>query len=55
MSQSFDEFFHRATGNAPCAYQRRLAGATEGPTPSGPSPCRSQLINIPTGLGKTTA
>lgn len=55
MPPTFDEFFHRATGNAPYAYQRRLAGAVEGPAPSGPFPCRSQLINIPTGLGKTAA
>jgi hypothetical protein len=55
MSVSFDDFFHRATGNAPYAYQRRLAGTMEGPTPSGPSSCHSQLINIPTGLGKTAA
>lgn len=49
MSQSFDEFFHRATGNAPYAYQRRLAGDTSGRS------CESQLISIPTGLGKTAA
>lgn len=50
---TYDAFFRIATGNVPYAYQRRLASATEGPAPSGPFPCRSQLINIPTGLGKT--
>lgn len=49
MSQSFDEFFRHATGNAPYAYQRRLANDTAGRA------CASQLINIPTGLGKTAA
>lgn len=49
MSQSFDYFFRAATDNAPYAYQRRLAGDTAG------RPCESQLINIPTGLGKTAA
>lgn len=46
---TFEKFFHAATGHAPYDYQRRLAG--------GPSsqPCASQLINIPTGLGKTAA
>jgi hypothetical protein len=48
---SFAAFFQASTGNEPHAYQRRLA--VEGPAPSGP--CRSQLINIPTGLGKTAA
>ncbi|MBX7120712.1 MAG: Fic family protein [Opitutaceae bacterium] len=46
---TFDVFFKTATGNAPYAYQRRLAGDTAG------APCKSQLINIPTGLGKTAA
>ncbi len=56
MPTTFDAFFQTATGNAPYAYQRRLAGSTlEGPAPSGPFPCRSQLISIPTGLGKTAA
>lgn len=43
----FDAFFQTATGNTPYAYQRRLAGDTVG------RPCESQLISIPTGLGKT--
>lgn len=55
MPATFDAFFLTATGNAPYAYQRRLAGAVEGPAPSSPFPCQSQLINIPTGLGKTAA
>jgi ERCC4-related helicase len=45
----FEVFFKTATGNAPYAYQSRLAGDTSG------RPCVSQLINIPTGLGKTAA
>jgi CRISPR-associated endonuclease/helicase Cas3 len=45
----FEVFFKTATGNAPYAYQRRLAGDTSG------RPCESQLISIPTGLGKTAA
>jgi CRISPR-associated endonuclease/helicase Cas3 len=50
MSQlSFDTFFYTATGNAPYDYQSRLAGNDSGTV------CRSQLINIPTGLGKTAA
>lgn len=56
MPATFDDFFQTATGGqTPYAYQRRLAGALEGPAPSGPFPCASQLINIPTGLGKTAA
>lgn len=56
MSATFDTFFKAVTGNAPYAYQRRLAtGAREEPAPSGPFACTSQLINIPTGLGKTAA
>ena len=52
---SFDEFFAIATTppgetpRLPYHYQRRLAGDTAG------RPCESQLINIPTGLGKTAA
>jgi CRISPR-associated endonuclease/helicase Cas3 len=56
MPATFDAFFKKATateqnrdGNAPYDYQRRLAGDTEG------RPCSSQLISIPTGLGKTAA
>ncbi len=49
MPATFDAFFRAATGNAPYAYQRRLAGDTLGRA------CESQLINIPTGLGKTAA
>lgn len=45
----FAAFFEAATGNVPYGYQRRLAGNTAG------RPCESQLINIPTGLGKTAA
>ncbi|MEJ1973485.1 MAG: DEAD/DEAH box helicase [Lacunisphaera sp.] len=57
MSSLFDTFFHTATGNVPYDYQRRLAGASlvEGQVPSGLFPCQSQLISIPTGLGKTAA
>ena len=53
INPHFDAFFEKATGKIPYAYQRRLAGAVKGPAPSGPFPCRSQLINIPTGPGKT--
>ena len=50
MSQlPFDTFFHTATGNMPYDYQSRLAGNDSG------KDCRSQLINIPTGLGNTAA
>lgn len=55
MSATFDAFFATATtppGEAPrtpYAYQRRLAGDTPGRA------CEPQLINIPTGLGKTAA
>lgn len=55
MPLTYDAFFKAATGQTPYAYQRRLAGAPEGPAPFGPFPCRSQLISIPTGLGKTAA
>lgn len=47
---SFDSFFETATaGQTPYDYQRRLAGNTAGRR------CESQLISIPTGLGKTAA
>jgi CRISPR-associated endonuclease/helicase Cas3 len=46
---TFDAFFQTATGNSPYDYQSRLAGGNSG------TACRSQLINIPTGLGKTAA
>ena len=46
---TFEEFFKAATGHAPYDYQRRLAVGGAG------RPCESQLINVPTGLGKTAA
>ena len=46
---SFTDFFRAATDNSPYDYQSRLAGRDSG------TPCNSQLINIPTGLGKTAA
>jgi len=46
---TFEQFFQTATGHAPYDYQRRLAGVASG------GPCASQLINVPTGLGKTAA
>lgn len=46
---NFDYFFKAATGHTTYDYQRRLAGGDTG------RPCESQLINIPTGLGKTAA
>ena len=47
----FDGFFATAMGweRRPYDYQRRLAGGDEG------TKCVSQLIDIPTGLGKTAA
>src|SRR5580692_11230940 len=49
-SPRFDQFFSSgAHFSEPYDYQRRLAGGDSGTI------CRSQLINIPTGLGKTAA
>jgi CRISPR-associated endonuclease/helicase Cas3 len=45
----YENFFTVATGHQPFDYQRRLAGGDPGTT------CHSQLINVPTGLGKTAA
>ena len=57
MPANFAAFFNTATGNAPYDYQSRLAcvGPLEGEPPGKPFPCHSQLIAIPTGLGKTAA
>ena len=58
---NYSDFFQRATdGSTPYAYQCRLAcGIAADPekvkTLLGGADCRSQLINIPTGLGKTAA
>ena len=46
---NFDDFFNKATGYQPFDYQCRLAGGDSG------TASRSQLINVPTGLGKTAA
>jgi len=46
---TFEEFFKAATGPTPYEHQRRLAGGDAGRA------CESQLINVPTGLGKTAA
>src|SRR5208282_1744714 len=46
---TFEQFFEAATGHARYDYQWRLAGGDGGRL------CQSQLINIPTGLGKTAA
>jgi CRISPR-associated endonuclease/helicase Cas3 len=46
-SPLFDRFFNGAKGHEPFDYERRLAGGGSG------TACRSQLVNIPTGLGKT--
>lgn len=57
---TYEEFFKAARGEpqAPYRYQCRLAGG-EAVHPQGGfthgTECRSQLINIPTGLGKTAA
>jgi CRISPR-associated endonuclease/helicase Cas3 len=58
--QDFATFFSEATGFSPFDYQCRLAcghdGRSDKPeTLRGGCECRSQLINIPTGLGKTAA
>ena len=45
----YDAFFNTAASHQPFDYQRRLAGGDSG------ADCHSQLINIPTGLGKTAA
>ena len=42
---TFEQFFEAATRHAPYNYQRRLAGRA----------CEPQIINVPTGLGKTAA
>ena len=57
---SFFNFFKIATGNAPYAYQCRLAcGDTSDlekqETMKNGSECISRIISIPTGLGKTAA
>lgn len=58
---SFREFFQKTTGKAaPYAYQCRLACGPEArpdqpATLRGGTDCRSRLIHIPTGLGKTAA
>jgi hypothetical protein len=46
---NFGQFSKAATGETPYDCQSRLAGGDSG------KPCSSQLINIPTGLGKTAA
>src|ERR1035441_4122310 len=46
---TFEQFFEAATDHAPYDYQRRLARGGAGRA------CESQLINVPTGLGKTAA
>jgi len=64
---TFDAFFRQATateqnpaGNTPYAYQHRLACGeqscrAEAEWLTAGTPCQSQLISIPTGLGKTAA
>lgn len=58
--RAFNDFFRKATGNTPYNYQCRLACGLQA-DPDKPAtllegaPCQSQLINIPTGLGKTAA
>lgn len=60
MLTTFLDFFRDTTGNLPYAYQCRLA-CGPGADPEKPDtlsagcPCASQLIDIPTGLGKTAA
>ena len=60
MTRTFNQFFHKATGNTPYGYQCRLAcgpqaSADNQATLTTGTDCQSQLINIPTGLGKTAA
>ncbi len=57
---NFGEFFEAATGNPPYGYQCRLACGSDArsdkpETLTGGSECRSLLMNVPTGLGKTAA
>ena len=49
----YDEFSRTATGNRPYDYQRRLACDERNERLE--AECNSQLINVPTGLGKTAA
>lgn len=52
---NFPELFQTATGHPPYDWQVRLAcGVSHGQSSNlSGTPCRSLLINIPTGLGKT--
>src|SRR4051794_29075942 len=57
---NYAQFFNAATKNEPYDYQVRLACGQEASISNaksmeGGSECKSQLINIPTGLGKTAA
>ncbi|MDR1816892.1 MAG: DEAD/DEAH box helicase, partial [Puniceicoccales bacterium] len=63
---TFDTFFSDVTGNAPYEYQRRLAcgdsaggtdtaGGGNGAEVAAGVDCRSRLISVPTGCGKTAA
>ena len=56
----FNFLFRTAAGNSPYDYQKRLAcgeqnGRSENEWLTNGTDCQSQLINIPTGLGKTAA
>jgi hypothetical protein len=63
QEMNFDQFFKTATGyrQGPFEYQRRLACGDRQPGESDDAwlrdggECKSKLINIPTGLGKTAA
>ncbi|MDI1250923.1 MAG: CRISPR-associated endonuclease Cas3'' [Lacunisphaera sp.] len=57
MPANFSPFFRAATSNTPYDYQCRLACGEPSRTAGGDTgrPCESQLISIPTGLGKTAA
>lgn len=59
-SPSFDTFFYKATEKSPYGYQCRLACGPDAKLEEPASlergtNCKSQLIDIPTGLGKTAA
>jgi len=61
MTSTCTAFFPAAPGHPPHDRQRRLAGGEPSQISDPESairaapPCRSQLIHIPTGLGKTAA
>ncbi len=59
QSTNFEEFFLAATGNSPYPFQSRLACGAPAPVDATNASrhlsCQSQLISVPTGMGKTAA